>query len=93
MRSAGVTRTNDQQLLVDLIVRARALSGWTQQRLAEEAHVSIGTVRKLCSGHTPEPGFFIVRKVVAASLTAVSDIDVEAGERLRAEYIRLALGD
>ena len=40
--------------------------GWSQQTLAEHANVSIGTVRKIESGQSPEPGFFVIGRISAA---------------------------
>lgn len=39
---------------------------WSQQRLAQEAGVSIGTVRAIESGSTKDPGVFTVRSIATA---------------------------
>lgn len=49
-----------------LLSAARADAGISQQSLAERAGVSIGSVAKLESGRSPEPGFFLVARVVKA---------------------------
>jgi len=39
---------------------------WSQQRLAQEAGVSIGTVRAIESGKVKDPGVFTVRSIATA---------------------------
>ncbi|MBG0719244.1 helix-turn-helix transcriptional regulator [Microbacterium sp. 2C] len=74
---------------MDLIVRARARAGMSQQELAQRASVSIGTVRRLCSGSSPEPGFFVVQRIMAALLVALHEADERAAARCEKEYMRI----
>lgn len=52
--------------LSEVLSDARTAAGISQQSLAERAGVSIGSVAKLESGRSPEPGFFLVARVVKA---------------------------
>ena len=47
--------------------------GWSQQRLAQEAGVSIGTIRAIETGRIRDPGIFTVHSIVAAL-----DLPIEA---------------
>lgn len=58
--------------LGSLLGTARRSVGLSQQRLAEQAGVSIGSVAKLEGGRNPEPGFFLVARVVSALSHAMS---------------------
>jgi len=62
--SQGVSGHSDE--LTKILSNARALAGITQQQLAEAANLSIGTVRKIESGLSPEPGFFVVARIASA---------------------------
>lgn len=50
---------------------ARRASGISQQRLADRAGVSIGSIAKLEAGRSVEPGFFLVARVVSALTEAL----------------------
>lgn len=54
-----------------LLRDARTAAGVSQQSLAERAGVSIGSIAKLESARSPEPGFFLVARVVKALCRAL----------------------
>jgi transcriptional regulator with XRE-family HTH domain len=56
----GVERSVE---LSALLSAARRLAGVSQQSLAQGANVSIGSVVKLETGRSPEPGFFVVSRI------------------------------
>lgn len=45
---------------------AREALGWTQTRLAKEVGVSVSTIHDLESGHSKDPGYQLVMRVVQA---------------------------
>jgi len=58
--------TRRSAALARLLRDTRLNRGWSQQTLAEHANVSIGTVRKIESGQSPEPGFFVIGRISVA---------------------------
>lgn len=72
----------EASILLSGRVRARReQQGWSQQRLAEVAGVSYGTVRAIERGATQDPGVFTLLAVAGAlgvSLGSLVDEDTKA---------------
>lgn len=45
----------------------------SQQELAQRANISVGSVAKLESGRSPEPGFFLVARMASAISSALRE--------------------
>lgn len=79
MRSAAVPIDSGARsgaaALCDLLTTARLSAGLSQQKLAQYADVSIGTVRRIEGGSSPEPGFFVIARISRALLDAVDKRD------------------
>lgn len=52
----------------------RAELGWSQQRLAQEAGVSIGTIRAIEGKRVTDPGVFTVRAIAGALSYPLADL-------------------
>lgn len=60
------------------IGEARRLRGWSQQQLAVQAEVSIGTVRAIETGRTKDPGIFTVRSIALALGLSLTEVVVDS---------------
>ncbi|RPE77891.1 MULTISPECIES: helix-turn-helix domain-containing protein [unclassified Frondihabitans] len=60
-------------VLADRLQRARVDAGLSQQQLADRAGVSLGSVARLETKRSPEPGFFLIGSVVRVLGAALSE--------------------
>jgi transcriptional regulator with XRE-family HTH domain len=72
--------------LADLLRKGRLDAGLSQQSLAVKADVSVGSVRKLESKSSPEPGFFLIGRVAGALLI---ELQTAASSQLRIDVERI----
>ncbi|HRP99496.1 MAG TPA: helix-turn-helix transcriptional regulator [Terrimesophilobacter sp.] len=56
---------------------ARRFRGWSQQRLAVQAGLSIGTVRAIETGRIKDPGIFTVRSIALALGLSLNEMVVD----------------
>lgn len=54
---------------------ARLAQGLSQERLAQQAHVSLSTLRKIESGQVIEPGFFTVTALLRALHLSLGELE------------------
>ena len=78
--------TEAAHALAALLRKGRLDAGLSQQGLAAKADVSVGSVRKLESQGSPEPGFFLIGRV-AGALSA--ELPTTASARLRRDVQRI----
>lgn len=65
-RAAAAESSAASEHLRAVLLAARAEAGLSQQRLAQNANVSIGSVTKIEAGRSPEPGFFVIAQISRA---------------------------
>jgi transcriptional regulator with XRE-family HTH domain len=69
------------RLLSERVQRRRLERGWSQQRLAQEAEVSMGTIRKIETQAVTDPGIFTVAAIANALGVAVDRLIEQPGPR------------
>lgn len=80
----GMTKKIDISAVLAANVRSiRARHGWTQEELAEEAEVNVGTIARI-EAEVGNPSLLTLGAVAAALGTTVADIATEGGTRAAA---------
>lgn len=70
-----------RRALHTILLEGRKQAGLTQQQLAQNAGVSIGTVRKLETGGSLEPGFFVVGDITGVISQELATFSPAAASR------------
>ena len=86
---SGDQAARARQLSLAIYSERKALE-MSQQTLTERAGVAMGTVRKIESGRSPEPGFFIVGRICWA-LMSLPDTGSKANAALAETLMSLML--
>jgi transcriptional regulator with XRE-family HTH domain len=69
------------RLLSERVQKRRLERGWSQQRLAQEAEVSMGTIRKIETQAVADPGVFTVAAIANALGVAVDRLIEQPGSQ------------